>query len=87
MPLQAALGVRNARLAWLTSGEIRFWGVAIGRDVTALPARQRDIAMVFQSYALYPRQALRRSRTALPRLGRAQRYCCGCKVCQSVASW
>ena len=24
------------------------------RDVTALPARQRDVAMVFQSYALYP---------------------------------
>ncbi|MSP25277.1 MAG: sn-glycerol-3-phosphate ABC transporter ATP-binding protein UgpC [Myxococcales bacterium] len=25
-----------------------------GRDVTALPPRDRDIAMVFQSYALYP---------------------------------
>jgi multiple sugar transport system ATP-binding protein len=25
-----------------------------GRDVTDLPAKQRDIAMVFQSYALYP---------------------------------
>jgi multiple sugar transport system ATP-binding protein len=25
-----------------------------GRDVTALPPRQRDIAMVFQDYALYP---------------------------------
>jgi multiple sugar transport system ATP-binding protein len=25
-----------------------------GRDVTALPPRERDIAMVFQSYALYP---------------------------------
>ncbi|HVK23065.1 MAG TPA: sn-glycerol-3-phosphate ABC transporter ATP-binding protein UgpC [Actinokineospora sp.] len=25
-----------------------------GRDVTALPAKDRDIAMVFQSYALYP---------------------------------
>ncbi len=24
------------------------------RDVTALPARERDVAMVFQSYALYP---------------------------------
>ena len=25
-----------------------------GRDVTDLPAKSRDIAMVFQSYALYP---------------------------------
>jgi multiple sugar transport system ATP-binding protein len=25
-----------------------------GRDITALPAKDRDIAMVFQSYALYP---------------------------------
>ena len=25
-----------------------------GRDITALPARKRDLAMVFQSYALYP---------------------------------
>ena len=25
-----------------------------GRDVTELPAKSRDIAMVFQSYALYP---------------------------------
>ena len=24
------------------------------RDVTHLPSRERDIAMVFQSYALYP---------------------------------
>ncbi len=29
--------------------------IVIGeRDVTALPARERDVAMVFQSYALYP---------------------------------
>src|SRR3981189_846642 len=25
-----------------------------GRDVTAVPPKDRDIAMVFQSYALYP---------------------------------
>src|SRR5579864_4382232 len=25
-----------------------------GKDVTALPPRDRDVAMVFQSYALYP---------------------------------
>ena len=30
-------------------------GTQIGaRDVTTLPARERDIAMVFQNYALYP---------------------------------
>ncbi len=30
-----------------------------GRDVTALPPRDRDIAMVFQSYALYPHLSVR----------------------------
>ena len=25
-----------------------------GRDITALPSSKRDLAMVFQSYALYP---------------------------------
>ena len=34
----------------LSSGEIRIGG----KDVTDLPAKSRDIAMVFQSYALYP---------------------------------
>jgi multiple sugar transport system ATP-binding protein len=29
-----------------------------GRDVTALPSRERDIAMVFQSYALYPNMSV-----------------------------
>jgi len=29
-----------------------------GRDVTALPAAQRDVAMVFQSYALYPQMTV-----------------------------
>jgi putative spermidine/putrescine transport system ATP-binding protein len=32
------------------SGAIRF----AGRDVTDLPARERDVGMVFQSYALFP---------------------------------
>jgi ABC-type spermidine/putrescine transport systems, ATPase components len=32
------------------SGAIRF----AGRDVTHLPARERDVGMVFQSYALFP---------------------------------
>ena len=35
-------GLRTARIA------------IDGRDVTDLPAKARDIAMVFQSYALYP---------------------------------
>src|SRR5581483_781250 len=30
-----------------------------GRDVTDLPPRERDIAMVFQSYALYPHMTVR----------------------------
>jgi multiple sugar transport system ATP-binding protein len=30
-----------------------------GRDVTALPPQRRDIAMVFQSYALYPHMTVR----------------------------
>src|SRR5262249_32253420 len=30
-----------------------------GRDVTRLPPRDRDVAMVFQSYALYPHLTVR----------------------------
>ena len=30
-----------------------------GRDVTQLPPRERDVAMVFQSYALYPHLSVR----------------------------
>jgi multiple sugar transport system ATP-binding protein len=32
-----------------------------GRDVTDLPPRERDIAMVFQSYALYPHMTVRQN--------------------------
>ncbi|MBF2714040.1 sn-glycerol-3-phosphate ABC transporter ATP-binding protein UgpC [Agrobacterium vitis] len=39
-----------AGLEGSTSGAIRIGS----RDVTQLPSKQRDIAMVFQSYALYP---------------------------------
>ncbi|HET7716011.1 MAG TPA: ABC transporter ATP-binding protein [Bauldia sp.] len=39
-----------AGLETLTSGRI----LIDGRDVTAVPPKDRDIAMVFQSYALYP---------------------------------
>jgi multiple sugar transport system ATP-binding protein len=39
----------------VTTGTIRI----DGRDVTALPPRQRDVAMVFQDYALYPHMTVR----------------------------
>jgi multiple sugar transport system ATP-binding protein len=32
-----------------------------GRDVTDLPPRERDVAMVFQSYALYPHMTVRQN--------------------------
>ncbi len=32
-----------------------------GRDVTALPPQKRDVAMVFQDYALYPHMTLRQN--------------------------
>src|ERR1051326_8354374 len=36
--------------------------ISIGeRDVTELPPRARDIAMVFQSYALYPHMSVRQN--------------------------
>jgi ABC-type sugar transport system ATPase subunit len=44
-----------AGLEAVTSGRI----VIGGRDVTALPPQARDIAMVFQSYALYPHMTVR----------------------------
>ncbi len=40
-----------------TSGTITI----AGRDVTDLEARDRDVAMVFQSYALYPHMTVRRN--------------------------
>jgi len=46
-----------AGLEEVTSGEIRIGG----RPVTHLPPRDRDIAMVFQSYALYPHMTVARN--------------------------
>jgi multiple sugar transport system ATP-binding protein len=46
-----------AGLEEVTSGEIRIGG----RDVTDLAPRHRDIAMVFQSYALYPHLSVRQN--------------------------
>jgi ABC-type sugar transport system ATPase subunit len=44
-----------AGLEEVTSGTIALRG----RDVTDVPARDRDVAMVFQSYALYPHMTVR----------------------------
>jgi multiple sugar transport system ATP-binding protein len=44
-----------AGLEEVTGGTIRIGD----RDVTALPPQQRDIAMVFQNYALYPHMTVR----------------------------
>ena len=44
-----------AGLEAVTSGTITLRG----RDVTDVPARDRDVAMVFQSYALYPHMTVR----------------------------
>src|ERR1700745_1428904 len=43
-----------AGLEEVTSGDIRIGG----RSVVGLPPRDRDIAMVFQSYALYPHMSV-----------------------------
>src|SRR5918999_1922306 len=46
-----------AGLEEVTSGEIWIGG----RDVTDLAPRHRDVAMVFQSYALYPHMSVRQN--------------------------
>jgi multiple sugar transport system ATP-binding protein len=46
-----------AGLEEVTSGSVRIGG----RDVTDLAPRHRDIAMVFQSYALYPHMTVRQN--------------------------
>jgi multiple sugar transport system ATP-binding protein len=46
-----------AGLEEATSGSIHIGD----RDVTMVPSRERDIAMVFQSYALYPHMTVRRN--------------------------
>ncbi len=48
--LRLLAGLEEADRGTLTIGE---------RDVTRLPPRERDIAMVFQSYALYPHMTVR----------------------------
>jgi ABC-type sugar transport system ATPase subunit len=46
-----------AGLETIDQGTIRL----AGRDVTKLPPRDRDVAMVFQSYALYPHLSVRKN--------------------------
>ncbi len=66
-----------------TSGEVRFGN----RAVTHVPPQERNIAMVFQSYALYPHMTVRenmayglkqrkyRPRRSLPGSKRPRRFC------------
>ena len=44
-----------AGLETTSTGQIRIGD----RDITALPPRERDVAMVFQDYALYPHMTVR----------------------------
>jgi len=53
-----------AGLERITSGEMRI----AGADVRDLPPRKRDLAMVFQSYALYPHMSVRDNLTYALRL-------------------
>src|SRR5687767_134434 len=46
-----------AGLEEITSGRISVGG----RDITDLAPRHRDVAMVFQSYALYPHMSVRQN--------------------------
>ncbi|MFN3274003.1 MAG: ABC transporter ATP-binding protein [Paracoccus sp. (in: a-proteobacteria)] len=58
-----------AGLEGITNGQIHI----AGRDVTDLAPRERDLAMVFQSYALYPHMTVRRNLTYSLRLKRRDR--------------
>ncbi|HVO07288.1 MAG TPA: ATP-binding cassette domain-containing protein, partial [Burkholderiaceae bacterium] len=44
-----------AGLEHITSGEIRIGGTVVNQ----MPPKERDIAMVFQNYALYPHMTVR----------------------------
>ncbi len=49
-----------------TSGRILIGG----EDVTRLPPNQRDVSMVFQSYALFPHMSVLEKRKIRPRIKR-----------------
>ena len=56
-----------AGLETLTAGSISL----DGRDITRLPSAQRDLAMVFQSYALYPHMSVADNMSFALRLAKA----------------
>lgn len=58
-----------AGLETVTSGTIRI----DARDVTALPPRDRDVAMVFQDYGLYPHMTVRENLSLGLRLKKVER--------------
>ena len=63
--LRRALGVRQVDAAQddrRARGDLRTGTVLIdGADVTEVPAAKRELAMVFQSYALYPHMSVRKN--------------------------
>src|SRR6202521_6455651 len=62
MVLVGPSGCGKSTLLRMIAGleEVTDGSISIGdRDVTDLPPRQRDIAMVFQTYALYPHMTVR----------------------------
>ncbi|WP_172328180.1 ABC transporter ATP-binding protein [Mangrovicoccus sp. HB161399] len=58
-----------AGLEKITGGEMRI----AGANMTGTPPRKRDLAMVFQSYALYPHKTVRQNLTYSLRLKRMSR--------------
>src|SRR5262249_45217925 len=58
-----------AGLEYVSAGSISI----DGRDVTDLPAKARDIAMVFQSYALYPHMTVAENMAFSLRVRRADK--------------
>ena len=62
MVLVGPSGCGKTTLLRMISGleDVTYGTISIaGRDVTGLPPRNRDIAMVFQNYALYPHMSVR----------------------------
>ncbi|HYZ78649.1 MAG TPA: sn-glycerol-3-phosphate ABC transporter ATP-binding protein UgpC [Gaiellaceae bacterium] len=62
MVLVGPSGCGKSTLLWMIAGleEVTAGRISIGgRDVTDLAPRRRDVAMVFQSYALYPHMSVR----------------------------
>ena len=56
-----------------------------GRDVTGVPPQQRDLAMVFQSYALYPHMTVRDNLAFGLRMRRVARTSIDARVRQTAA--